>query len=127
MTCAVGSWDAVNDWQSVLSGGERQRIAMARLFYHKPRFAVMDECTSQVSMDVEGVCCVMLCAVFSSLTFCFVLLSLKGKMYLHAKTLGITLLSVSHRPSLWQYHSHLLLFDGQGGWKFRSNSIYLSI
>lgn len=39
-------------------------------------------------------------------------------MYDHAKALGITLMTVSHRRSLWKYHSKILQFDGQGKYIF---------
>ncbi|KAK5997202.1 ATP-binding cassette sub-family D member 1 [Cladobotryum mycophilum] len=87
-------WDAEAEWRDVLSGGLQQRVAMARLFYHKPQYAILDECTSSVTLDTEKV------------------------MYDNAKALGITLMTVSHRRSLWKYHTHILQFDGQGNYVF---------
>ena len=90
----IGGWDAEEEWRDVLSGGLQQRVAMARLFYHAPKYAILDECTSSVTLEIEKA------------------------MYENAKALGITLMTVSHRRSLWKYHGHILQFDGQGGYIF---------
>jgi len=43
---------------------------------------------------------------------------MEGLMMEHATELGITLMTVSHRPSLWKYHALILHYDGQGGYVF---------
>ena len=87
-------WDAEDEWRDVLSIGLQQRVAMARLFYHAPKYAILDECTSSVTIEIEK------------------------RMYDTAKALGVTLMTVSHRRSLWRYHGWILQFDGKGGFFF---------
>ncbi len=92
-----GGWDVRKEWKDVLSGGEKQRMAFARLLYHEPRYAVIDEGTSAVSSDVEGL------------------------LYERCKERGITLLTISTRVSLKRYHDwNLDLGQGEEGedWTF---------
>lgn len=93
-----GGWDSVAKWEDVLSLGEQQRIGCARLFYHSPKFAVLDECTSAVSADVEE------------------------KLYRAAKERGITSITISQRLALEEFHDQELKMgdaNGADGWSIR--------
>uniref|UniRef100_A0A061SM41 ATP-binding cassette, subfamily D (ALD), member 3 n=1 Tax=Tetraselmis sp. GSL018 TaxID=582737 RepID=A0A061SM41_9CHLO len=93
-----GGWEAVKNWQEILSGGKKQRLAMARLLYHKPKYAILDECTSAVSADGEA------------------------KLYKAVLAAGITACSIAHRPQLRKFHSIAIVFEGMSasnpkGWR----------
>ena len=81
-------WDQTQNWNDTLSGGEKQRLAMARLLFHAPRYAVLDECTSAVSADGEEL------------------------LYNAVVRAGITMLSIGHRPAIKKYHSRIVHFEG---------------
>ncbi|PNY22442.1 Peroxisomal long-chain fatty acid import protein 2 [Tolypocladium capitatum] len=92
-----GGWDTRKEWKDVLSGGEKQRMGFARLLYHEPQYAIIDEGTSAVSSDVEGL------------------------LYETCKGKGITLITISTRASLKKYHTfNLMLGMGEQGdaWEF---------
>ena len=93
-----GGFDAVLRWEDVLSLGEQQRIGMARLFYNKPRFGVLDECTSAISVDVEE------------------------KLYREASNLGITCITLSQRLALNEFHTQELNLgsDNDNKWVVRA-------
>lgn len=84
------TWDTVKNWSTTLSGGMKQRLAMARLFYHRPKYAVLDECTSNVSSEVED------------------------KLYITCQRMKITYFTVAHRPQLKKHHDFELKYAGNG-------------
>jgi len=84
-------------WDQMFSLGEQQRLNVARVFWHEPRFACLDECTSAVALDGEE------------------------EIYSHIKDLGCTVLTASQKPWLTNFHSSILDLhaDGHGGWEHK--------
>lgn len=65
------------------------------MFYHKPQFAILDESTSEISVDIES------------------------KIYMMAKEMTITLITVvTQKKSFFDYHDYVLSIDGNGEWVF---------
>eukprot|EP01041_Mallomonas_annulata_P005519 gene5519-11125_t len=86
----VGGLDAHWDWSNVLSLGEQQRLAFARVLFNKPSTVVLDEATSALDLGTEE------------------------RMYRLLEGLGVTCISVGHRPSLLRYHDSKLVLSGPG-------------
>lgn len=84
--------DVKQDFSDTLSGGEQQRLGFARLLYHRPAYAILDESTSALDEQLEDKCMRMCVA------------------------LGITCISVGHRPSLIRHHEVVLRLNGKGGY-----------
>ncbi|HLU06304.1 MAG TPA: peptidase domain-containing ABC transporter [Woeseiaceae bacterium] len=66
----------VGDMGSSLSGGQRQRILLARALYREPRILFLDEATSHLDVATEA------------------------RVLDHLESLGITIVSVAHRPDV---------------------------
>jgi ABC-type uncharacterized transport system fused permease/ATPase subunit len=90
-------WDTELVWEDTLSLGEQQRLGMARMYWNKPTFCVLDECTSAVSVDVEM------------------------RLYAEARKMGITSVTLSQRLALAEFHTReLRLGDGSAqGWHIK--------
>lgn len=100
----VPSLDFSCNWDNVLSGGERQRLSFARLFFYlelskrtlehgqhqhqQHIFVIMDESTNALDIDVERL-------LFEEMN----------------KEKNLTMVTVGHRLTLFQYHRFLMEID----------------
>ncbi|KNC86863.1 hypothetical protein SARC_01009 [Sphaeroforma arctica JP610] len=80
----VGGLNVIADWQVMLSVGEQQRLCLARVLWHNPAIAILDESTA--SLDVEW----------------------EKSVYAALKRRGVGVLSVGHRESLIPLHNKVL-------------------
>lgn len=78
------------NWTEVLSPGEQQRLGLARVLYHKPCFAVLDESTSSVDEALEE------------------------KFYNLCRHHRITVITIGHKSSLKRFHQLHLHVDRRG-------------
>lgn len=82
------------DWAAILSIGEQQRICIARILYHRPALAFLDEGTSAVTEATEK------------------------NIYGFLREAGVTVVAVGHRTSLRALHERILSLEGapDGRW-----------
>jgi putative ATP-binding cassette transporter len=92
----VSRLDEVLDWAKVLSPGEQQRIAFARVLLTKPKAVFLDEATSALDEGLE-----------------FLVYNL-----VRTELPDTILVSVSHRRTVEQHHTHELELLGEGDWRF---------
>jgi putative ATP-binding cassette transporter len=88
--------DEVEDWAKVLSPGEQQRIAFARILLTKPKVIFLDEATSALDEGLE-----------------YMLYQL-----VRTELPETIVVSVSHRSTVEQHHTHILELLGEGDWRF---------
>eukprot|EP00656_Telonema_subtile_P013522 TRINITY_DN16867_c0_g1_i3.p1 TRINITY_DN16867_c0_g1~~TRINITY_DN16867_c0_g1_i3.p1 ORF type:complete len:627 (+),score=139.63 TRINITY_DN16867_c0_g1_i3:101-1981(+) len=84
-------------WHVDLSPGQKQKLAFARLFFHKPTFVVLDECTNGISPDVER------------------------ELYRQCSDeFKMAIFSISHKIDLKEFHDKELHFNGDlaGSWEY---------
>jgi vitamin B12/bleomycin/antimicrobial peptide transport system ATP-binding/permease protein len=87
--------DEVLDWAKVLSPGEQQRIAFARVLLTRPKAVFLDEATSALDEGLEFVCYNLV----------------------RTELPETILVSVSHRSTVEQHHTHELELLGDGEWR----------
>jgi len=84
------------EWNTALSPGQKQRIAFARLLYHRPTYAILDECTNGIAPAIEK------------------------DLYERCRSLGMAVFSISHKNELKALHDYELHYvaDDEGSWEW---------
>ncbi|BAN50704.1 putative ABC transporter permease/ATP-binding protein [Metapseudomonas resinovorans NBRC 106553] len=86
--------DLSQDWTRILSVGEQQRLAFARVLFNRPQIVFLDESTSAMDEGLEH-------ALYS---------------LLREEMRDTMLVSIGHRSTLANFHTHRLEVDGRGSW-----------
>ena len=97
----MGLHTFVSEGGSNLSGGQRQRLLIARALVGKPAIVLFDEATSALDLKNEE------------------------HLYRLLQAAEITYISVGHRPSVLQYHQHVLELTGEGRWRLLPVETYI--
>ena len=97
-----GGLDVEADWGKILSLGEQQRLAFARVLLAEKSYVILDEATSALDEKNEA------------------------ELYGRLQKSGATIISVSHRPQVANYHQQILVLTGDGGWSVQTPDQYLS-
>jgi putative ATP-binding cassette transporter len=84
--------EAAHDWEKLLSTGEQQRLAFARVLARQPGMVILDEATSALDSANET------------------------SLYQRLRETGVTLVSIAHRHSVLEHHTHVLEFKSDGAW-----------
>jgi len=98
-----GGLDFKSDWGKVLSLGEQQRLAIARALLSARPYLILDEATSALDEANES------------------------EIYRILVDSDTTLISVSHRPLVAKFHTHVLILDGEEGWTIVAPETYLAL
>ncbi len=97
-----GGLDISADWGKVLSLGEQQRLAVARVIIAERPFVILDEATS--ALDEEN----------------------EARIYDALQKSDATVISISHRPQVAKYHTHVLQVLGDEKWNLITSEEYLN-
>ncbi len=95
-----GGLDVEADWGKTLSLGEQQRLAFARVLLTEKKYVILDEATSALDEKNEA------------------------ELYAALQATGTTVISVSHRPQVAKYHSHVLVLIDSDTWQLQTATEY---